>query len=114
MNIPDLSQFKCMGCGACCRQEGYVRLTKNEPDMIASFLKMDVYRFIETYTILTKDRQTLSLKGKENGDCIFLTPQGCRINDAKPKQCLEFPVIWRFAEFQEICAWAKKELEKNP
>jgi hypothetical protein len=52
MTILDLSQFKCLGCGACCRQEGYVRLKKNEPDTIASFLNMDVYQFIETFTIL--------------------------------------------------------------
>lgn len=114
MTLPDLSQFKCLGCGACCRQDGYVRLKKDEPDIIASFLNMDVYPFIETYTILTKDRQTLSLIEKENGDCVFLTPQGCKIHDVKPKQCLEFPSIWRFAEFQKICAWAKKNTKTIP
>ncbi|MCK5836921.1 MAG: YkgJ family cysteine cluster protein [Desulfobacula sp.] len=113
MNSPDLSQFKCLKCGACCRQDGYVRLKKNEPDIIASFLKMDVYQFIETFTILTKDRQALSLIEKKDGACIFLTSQGCRINDVKPEQCLEFPFVWKFKDFQKICAWAKKELKKN-
>jgi len=113
MTLPDMSQFKCLGCGLCCRQDGYVRLKKNEPDIIASFLNMDVYQFIETYTILTKDRQTLSLIEKENGECIFLTSKGCRINDVKPRQCLEFPLKWNFRDWKRICAWAKKNLEKQ-
>ncbi len=91
MNFPDPSCFKCLKCGACCRQEGYVRLDKNEADTIAGFLSMDVRHFIETCTILTKDRLCLSLKEQENGNCIFLTDAGCRINSVKPRQCLEFP-----------------------
>ncbi|MCF6246734.1 MAG: hypothetical protein L3J69_05165 [Desulfobacula sp.] len=50
----DLSKFKCLGCCSCCRQSGYVRLTKNEPDTIAVFLDMDVSLFIEKYTLPTK------------------------------------------------------------
>jgi len=105
----DLSQFKCLKCGECCRQKGYVRLKKNEPDIIASFLNMDVYQFIETFTRLTKDRQSLSLIEKKTGECIFLTPGGCGINDIKPSQCLEFPFEWKFKAFEKICAWAKKQ-----
>ena len=112
MRSIDLSKFKCLNCGACCRQEGYVRLTTQEPDTIAAFLNMDVYHFIETYTRLTKDRQTLSLIEKKTGECIFLTPQGCRINPVKPAQCLGFPFKWRFKEFERICAWAKKQIPK--
>lgn len=105
----DLSQFNCLGCGECCRQNGYVRLKKNEPDLIASFLNMDVIYFIETFTILTKDRQSLSLIEKKNSECIFLTSRGCRINAVKPGQCLEFPFKWKFKDFEKICAWARKQ-----
>lgn len=111
MNSPDLSQFKCLKCGACCRQEGYVRLEKNEADTIAAFLSMDVHHFIETSTILTKDRLCLSLKEKENGECLFLTDAGCRIHAVKPRQCLEFPAKWKFKEFDRICAWARQASE---
>ena len=109
----DLSHFKCLKCGACCRQEGYVRLEKNEADIIAGFLSMDVLNFIETFTMLTKDRSGLSLIEKENGDCIFLTDAGCRINVVKPRQCLEFPVKWKFKDFENICAWAATALKKT-
>lgn len=103
----DLSAFKCMGCGACCRQTGYVRLRKGEPDTIADFLGMAVLDFIETYTVLTSDRQALSLIDKKNGSCIFLTSAGCGIHPVKPAQCLDFPVKWRFEKFQTICRWAR-------
>lgn len=108
----DLSQFKCLQCNACCRQTGYVRLTPQEPDIIAAFLAMDVYAFIKTYTCLTKDRQALSLIEKKTGECIFLTPEGCRINDVKPAQCRDFPFKWKFKDFEHICAWAKKQTQE--
>jgi uncharacterized protein len=113
MSICDLSLFKCLKCGACCRQEGYVRLAKKEADIIAEFLSMDIHHFTENFTILTKDRIGLSLIEKENNDCIFLTDAGCSINSVKPRQCLEFPVKWKFKDFEAICAWAKKTAEKN-
>jgi len=111
MESSDLSQFKCQGCGSCCKQNGYVRLTKNEPEIISRYLNLDIYQFNERYTILTKDRQTLSLIEKENGECIFLTTQGCQIQSVKPKQCLEFPFKWKFKDFKNICGWAKDRLK---
>ncbi|MFH2090977.1 MAG: YkgJ family cysteine cluster protein [Pseudomonadota bacterium] len=109
----DLSEFKCLGCGACCRQDGYVRLKKNEPDKIAAFLNMDVYDFIETCTVLTCDRHSLALKDKKNGECLFLTPGGCAINAVKPDQCLDFPHRWKFKAFKTTCAWAIQACKKD-
>lgn len=100
------SDFKCLKCGACCRQDGYVRLKKEEPDKIAEYLGLNTYAFIETYTQITHDRKALALIDKKNGECIFLTPQGCRINTVKPDQCLDFPKKWKFKAFHSICAWA--------
>lgn len=106
----DLSNFHCIGCHACCREPGYVRLKKDEPDAIASFLGLSVHDFIAQYTILTKDRTGLSLIEKEDGACIFLTDAGCKINLVKPLQCRQFPKEWRFTGFETICGWAKKNL----
>ncbi|MCG8565585.1 MAG: YkgJ family cysteine cluster protein [Desulfobacterales bacterium] len=103
----NLSEFKCLGCQACCKEDGYVRLLENEIDTIAQFMGMEVHTFIETHTRLTRERTGLALVDKENGECIFLTPEGCAINPVKPKQCREFPHGWKFAAFKSICAWAK-------
>ena len=104
----DLTQFECLGCGACCRQIGYVRLGEKEPDIIADFLNMDVRDFIETFTYLTKDRNGISIIDAPDGACIFLDSNGCRINPVKPAQCRDFPVKWRFSGFEQICTWARK------
>ena len=108
-----LKGFKCIQCHACCRQNGYVRLRPEEPDAIAAFLGMDVKAFIETYTYLTRDRQALSLIDQDNGACIFLDlNQGCRIHPAKPRQCRDFPFIWKFSDFNRICGWARQRAGK--
>ena len=109
----DLNKFKCQECGACCRQTGYVRLKPDEPDAIAAFLCMDVYEFIEKYTKLTDDRQTLSLTDKDGTDCIFLQPDGCRIHPVKPSQCKGFPLYWKFSDFYTTCQWAIKSMQES-
>ena len=109
----DLKEFQCIRCHACCRQEGYVRLRPGEAESIARFLGVSVPSFTKEYTVLTKDRQALSLIEKESGECIFLDEEGCRINAVKPGQCRDFPLKWQFKEFQTICGWAKKRLQKR-
>ncbi|MGD9822872.1 YkgJ family cysteine cluster protein [Desulfobacter sp.] len=104
----DLTRFECLGCGACCRQSGHVRLDANEPDIIADFLNMNVLDFIETFTCLTRDRKGLSIIDAFDGACIFLDSNGCRIHPVKPSQCRDFPVKWRFSGFCKICGWARK------
>lgn len=111
--MTDLSHFSCVGCGACCRQDGYVRLRQSEVDTIAQFLNLDVHDFIETYTILTRDRQSLALIDKPDGSCIFLSQEGCRINPAKPGQCKSFPHLWKFKAFETICGWAIQHNKKQ-
>lgn len=107
-NAPDLKNFKCIRCHACCRQPGYVRLHPEEPDTIAQFLGMDVHTFIERFTRLTRDRQCLSLIEHPDGACIFLTDKGCTIQEAKPLQCKDFPHKWKFSDFEHICGWARQ------
>ncbi|WP_033398845.1 YkgJ family cysteine cluster protein [Desulfospira joergensenii] len=102
-----MTDFRCIRCHACCRQEGYVRLRPGEADRIARFLEMDLLSFTRKYTRLTRDRQTLSLVEKENKECIFLGNDGCRIHEVKPGQCRDFPLKWKFSEFEKICGWAK-------
>lgn len=110
INSIDLKEFQCIRCHACCRQEGYVRLRPGEAEAIARFLAMDVLSFTRQYTVLTRDRQALSLIEKENGECIFLTGKGCRIHAVKPCQCRDFPFKWQFSKFHTICGWARQRI----
>lgn len=98
-------QFCCARCGNCCKWPGYVRLNNNEIAQIAEFLNFDELEFIEKHTELTEDRQNLTLIEKENGECIFYQemPPSCEINPVKPLQCRNFPFIWNFQGWEDLC-----------
>jgi hypothetical protein len=48
-------------------------------------------------------RQGLALEDKPSGECIFLEGNDCAINSVKPQQCREFPNLWNFPGFREVC-----------
>ena len=98
--------FRCLRCGACCRQPGPVRLSPAEADAAAAALGLSPTDFIARYTRLHPDRHSLSLTEKPDGSCVLLddTTSACRIQSAKPRQCVEFPWGWRFEGAETICA----------
>ena len=104
----DLSSFRCIRCGACCKWEGPVRVSDREIDAIADFLGIDLQSFIREYTRLTPDRRSLSLLEKEDGSCLYYddAEKACRINPVKPEQCRDFPLRWNFPSWRRFCAGA--------
>jgi Fe-S-cluster containining protein len=105
-----LVDFLCSRCGNCCRVPGVVRLRDGEAETLAAHLGMTVHAFTDRYTRLTGDRSGLSLGERDDGACVFLTDEGlCRINDVKPRQCVEFPRAWRFEGVERICRAMKGE-----
>jgi Fe-S-cluster containining protein len=96
-NIPFYAQglkFSCKRCSSCCRYEsGYVFLSKNDLNKLTSLTNMDERSFIASYCRWVLDRrgkQVLSLREKENKDCIFWESE-CMIYEARPLQCVTFP-----------------------
>lgn len=107
-----MDRFKCLQCGACCREPGYVCLEPEEAGLIAEYLGMDVYVFTERFTRLTRYRRELSLIERADGSCVFLSDeQTCRIEKVKPKQCRGFPLQWCFDGWEHICAGASERCE---
>jgi Fe-S-cluster containining protein len=52
--------------------------------------------FIEAYTVLARNRAQLTLQEQPGGACEFLDEAGhCRIYEARPRQCRDFPQGWR-------------------
>ena len=83
-------QFECTRCNQCCTGEpGYVWVDRNRVVSIADFLAMTVREFLSRYCRRVWWR--ISLKERDNGDCVFLTPQGCSIYPVRPEQCRSFP-----------------------
>jgi uncharacterized protein len=95
--------YECDRCTACCRWPGQVRLSEAEISRLASFLGIAEFDFVQRYTRLTADRKGLALKDKANGECIFLEGSDCVVNAVKPQQCRDFPNLWNFPGFQEVC-----------
>ena len=96
--------FECQRCTACCRWPGQVRLTDTEITRMAGFLGVSELAFIQDYTRVNRARTGLALKDQEDGACIFLEGQNCRVQPVKPQQCRDFPNLWNFPGFQDLCS----------
>jgi len=100
------SEFKCARCGACCEWEGPVRVDADEIDAIAAYLGMTSEDFVAKRTVLAEDRRSLSLMERPDGSCEFYDrdAKSCLINPVKPRQCVLFPLQWRFPGWERLCA----------
>ena len=86
--------FSCTRCSVCCRHEsGFVFLTKNDADDLATELKMTYTGFVKKYcrwVPSANNTERLSLMEKPNYDCIFWDA-GCKVYNSRPLQCRAFP-----------------------
>ena len=73
-------RYECTRCGACCRWAGDVCIEADEIREISRFLHMDEQVFIDTCCRLRANRRGLSIRDAEDGACMMLTKDGCRIN----------------------------------
>lgn len=97
--------FVCKRCGACCRVPGHVRLSEDDCERLAQALGLSTECFIEAYTTLSPSRSGLILKGAREAPCIFLTAENlCRVHDAAPRQCRDYPTRWRSQAIEAVCA----------
>lgn len=84
-------KFSCQGCGGCCRGPGgYVWLTDEEAEKIATRLGFTLKQFSRRYIRLVYRR--VALIDSPTGDCIFLSPGGqCQVYEDRPIQCRTWP-----------------------
>ena len=83
-------RFECTRCGACCAGEpGIVRATTAEVNAMAGFLGIDVKDFRQKYLYRLGD--DWGVKEQEDGRCMLLGPEGCRVYPARPLQCKTYP-----------------------
>ena len=87
-------RFECMRCSRCCRfTPGYVFLSKRDLKKIAHRLKLSLDKVTDQYCRIVSITgfRRLSLKEKDNLDCIFWTNGKCTIYAARPLQCQSYP-----------------------
>jgi Fe-S-cluster containining protein len=102
-----MEQFQCRRCSACCRQPGFVYLAEGDAERLSAHLCLEVYPFTETHCLLL-DRRHLALKKNPDESCIFLGDQGCRVYEARPRQCRDFPLNWKTERSLDYCKGLKK------
>ncbi|HPN83930.1 MAG TPA: YkgJ family cysteine cluster protein [Victivallales bacterium] len=98
-------EFQCARCGACCSWHGYVIISEDEADKIAEYLKLDARDFLAKFAKLTSNRKKISIKERDNGECVFYDKAGkrCEIYHLRPSQCRRFPIEWRFPGWEKEC-----------
>ena len=83
---------------------GTVRLRVGEVERIAGLLGMTPDRLVNEHLDLMPDRRGLTVAQDEDGTCVFLDEeQGCRVEAAKPQQCRDFPMHWKYDDAERIC-----------
>jgi uncharacterized protein len=83
-------KFECQpDCFKCCCKPGVVYFDKDDVKRAAEFLDLSEQKFKQTF--LKKEGHYWMLEVEENSACLFLTPDGCNIHPAKPKQCRTYP-----------------------
>ena len=109
--MPAEIHYQCQRCTICCRWPGFVRIEEAEIGGIARFLGLSEHDFIQRYMRLRPNRDGLALidkgpaaDGTYNHECVFLDGRDCRIQGAKPRQCVGFPNTWNFPGWRESCA----------
>ena len=94
-------RFECRRCGNCCTgSPGIVRISPQEIDSLADYLKLSAVDFIRLYLCRASDG--LCLAEEKNGNCCFYH-HGCTIYPVRPKQCKTYP-FW-FSSLRSDIAW---------
>ena len=87
-------RFACIRCSKCCRHEtGYVFLSERDIQRLVAAAAFAKERFLEAYcrTVPLGGGSFISLKEKENFDCIFWEDDGCSVYEHRPLQCRTYP-----------------------
>ena len=62
-----MKNFTCQCCGQCCKWDGFVKATEEEMNAAAKLLGISLDEFIQTYTKLSQDRQSLVFTDRKDG-----------------------------------------------
>ncbi|NDY73355.1 hypothetical protein DO021_12520 [Desulfobacter hydrogenophilus] len=82
----------CTGCGSCCRNFAYIRLSQDDINSLENFTGLASEEFTENIDKAAKNR---FMKFQKNGDCIFLNiidgSYSCSVYEARPMTCRNYP-----------------------
>ena len=99
--------FDCKLCGVCCQGEGGIYLESEKADAPARILGLTTKEFKEIYT--EPKYGLLSLKTDGDGYCLLHDRQThtCRIHEAKPRMCRDWPFFYGMLSVRQAFEDAK-------
>ncbi|MBN1837483.1 MAG: YkgJ family cysteine cluster protein, partial [Spirochaetales bacterium] len=87
-------RFECTRCSRCCRHApGYVFLSQEDLRLLAETSGMSPRGFFEEYCreVDLYGIPRVSLRERDNYDCILWNDGGCSLYEARPLQCRSYP-----------------------
>ena len=117
----DPNTLDCLACPAlCCRQAGYVEVTKTDIRRLAKFLHMSVREF-EAKHIVEKTRRGSKRIKSGYETCQFLdNDRRCSVYEARPKDCRGYvcwnqsdTTVYEFAKFLQKPVDRLREQERR-
>jgi Fe-S-cluster containining protein len=83
-------RFACTACGRCCGgAPGFVWVTEADVARLAKAKGLSPETFSKRYVRRVGGR--LSLRERENGDCVMFEGKRCSVHEVKPRQCVTYP-----------------------
>lgn len=97
VGLDDTFQFKCRGCGKCCKQREDILLTAKDLFKIAKYFGKSPAEIVDEYCeyYIGPDSRVPIVRLQPQGvnhTCPFLIGKRCKIHDVKPAVCALFPL----------------------
>lgn len=90
-SLPDKQPvFQCRQCGDCCAGRGGIFVRPEEVAEMAAFLDLDEQEFYVRYVESSPLGNRLAI---ENGVCVFVEDNRCRVHPVKPFICRQWPFL---------------------
>lgn len=82
--------FACRQCGECCRGDKGILVTPAEMAALAAFLDLSREELQRRYLVPSALGPQVAA---QNGACVFLADNRCRVHPVKPRICREWPFL---------------------
>jgi len=97
IGLDDTFQFKCRGCGKCCKEREDIILNPRDIFRIAKYLNLSheqlIVKFCDRYIGSDSRMPIIRLKPRGvNRVCPFLEGKKCRVHFVKPAVCALYPI----------------------
>lgn len=96
--------FECRHCGECCAGRGGIYATTEEVAQMAAYLGISPEKLVCRYL---EDSSLGPRLGVDNGICVFLEDNRCRVHPVKPRICREWPFLAPLLQYPEELEYAK-------